>query len=1531
MENRKNRILYADFLTQQNDYTNGAAPAPPVLKSRYGLYNELTLGRLLTTPTEQVARLVVTIPPPPALSASSISPSATDTSITIKLPVSTSVTSYDYVIEDSSGNPLVPQPTATGDAAVTGEVTFSPLLPGKKYRITITATGPSGTSDSPPLDIYTLPTAPTGFIVTAPTTGGATVSWTGGNGATDYEYIVRDSTNNIVTGFTVLDNGNSGPATFSGLPAGARYTVTVIPRNPSGIPSSPPATFIINTAPAAPPAPTSSGSTTDGFSIPLPSTAGATGTPPYIYTVDGVPITTTSTPISYAVIGNDVVFSGVSPPGPRDVRVISVSDTGVESPGAVATLYTKPIAPLTNTFTVTSTSPSAFTLSWTGNTGATSYSYVIRANGVPIANPSIVNNGAAGNAIFSNLSPGVTYTVSVTVTNPAGSATSSFITAFTAPNAAAGITQTAGTGTTATIAWTDAAGATSYSYSVKDASQNVVGGATVATAASLLAATVSGLTEAKIYYIVVTSVGPNGSTPSTQATLYTAPSKPTGLYQAASTTTSITMAWYNGVGATSYVYTLGANTTVPSSDNGVTSQSAVFTGLTPGQTYTPITVTAQRVVSATLTLSIASDNYTTAGTSPAAPTFPASPISNLTTTGFTLTWDAGTGAGAYTHSLSLTSGGTSVLGAAPGPRIASSTANSVTFTGLTPGTQYYPSITAAISGVPGTSTSSPSAVTTIAAPAAPTVTNTPSNTITSRGVTIAFTPVAGMTYSYKVDGNAAAAITSLTPPATTPSYFLTPNPLVAGQPATVQFTGLSSGAAHTVSILSTDTGGTASSPYIFPSTGTFNTLAAPTAPTATAAATVTQTSVTLTLPTPPAGVTYSYSVSGPSGVLSPQPVPTISGNTYTFPGLTAGTFYTFAVTATDAAGSTSTYTSPSIKTASPAPVAPTATGTPVSAATSKGFTVNWNTVTGATSYNYSINTGGSTAQGAAVNTTSTSATFTGLTPGTTYTVEVKSVGPGGTSTTALTFTPKTLDAPSAITITSSAITATGFTVAWTGGTSSVAGNTITYSTVATPTTGTIVTLTGSSPVAFTGLTANTDYTITVTAKDSVLTSSTGTATAKTLSNLPAAPVISVESGLITTSGFTVKWPLITGATSYTCYINDSATKVDTTRIVSQPTINLYLPVSATITGLTNLVYSIYVKTNNGQESVASNTVTVVLLPKNVFTRISPSISLNTPSGNVPPSASGSVEITNFVLGESENIMYLNCTYYKELTGVKTTTRGSAIFSYDYSTKVFVKLAQLSSTGTSSAVTLNGLAYYNNMLYVCDNSGNILRFDLTTYTTVPNISSITPDIITYTYSGTGVLLGTVTTPGTITETITANLTYGIYATLPKKTTAINIDSSGNFYCVANNKIYKISIPTSPTPILLFSLTKTYYQYKSPYVSCDPSGNLYYIDCSISSPTNFVMKIPYNTNGTYGTETSYVPVYSVSMHSSSTTLYVAVGVGVLGKGGYIPKKYVSTTNTITNATNTTYISEVWFNSSETIHYYIDGQYLNAYRIP
>ena len=1388
---RVNRILYADFLTQQNDYANGAATAPPVLKSRYELYNQLAIGRLETTPTEQVARLVVAIPSPPVLSASSIRPSATDTSVTLNLPMSSAVTSYTYIVSNSAGVPLVPQPTVTGDAATTGQVTFSPLVPGTQYSVVITSTGPSGTTVSSPLPIYTLPTNPSGFSASAPTTGGGTISWSGGGGATEYDYIVTDSTNNQVYPSTsgsspvgIVDNGISGSATFTGLDSGSRYTITVIPRNPSGIPSSPPSTFSIDTAPAAPPAPTSSGSTTDGFSIPLTSSIGATGTPPYIYIVDGNPVTTTSSPVSYAVIGNDVVFTGVTT-GSHTVRVTSVSAAGVQSPGAVATVYTTPVAPLSNTFSVTSTSPSAFTLSWSGTTGATSYSYTIKANGVLIANPTIVDNGAAGNAVFSNLSPGVTYSVAVTVINlasPPNSATSSAVTAFTAPNAAAGITQTAGTETSVTIAWTDAAGATTFLYDVKDvATQSSVG--TGVTASSLLGATISGLTAGKSYSVIVTARNANGSTLSTAATVYTAPSKPTGLYQPSSTTTSITMAWYNGVGATSYVYTLGANTAIPSSDFGVTSQTAIFTGLTPGQSYTPITVTAQRIVSPSLTLSTASDNYTTAGTSPAAPSFPASPVSGLTSTGFTVSWNAGSGAGAYTYSLSVPAG-PNLLGAAPGPRVASSTANSVTFAGLTPGTQYYPSITAAISGVPGTSSSSPPAVTTDSAPAAPTATNTPSNTITSRGVTIGFTPLAGMTYCCNVDGAATALITSLTPPATTPSYFLTPNPLVAGQPATVQFTGMSSGAAHTVSIFSTDAGGTSSpSPYTF----TFNTQPAPAAPTATAAATFTQTAITLTLPTPPTGTTYSYSVSGgsPIAVLSPQPVPTISGSTYTFAGLTAGTAYTVAVTATDSAGSTSVYTSPSITTASPPPVPPTAAATPLTTVTSKGFTVNWNAVSGATSYTYSINTGGSSAQGPSQSTTSTNAVFTGLTPGTTYTVKVFSVRAGVQSTTSVDYTPATLAGPTAITATTSAITATGFTVSWTGGTSSVSGNTITYSTVATPTTGTAVTKTGASPLGFTLLTSGMTYNIVVTATDSAGTTSTSSSiNVTTTLNIPLAPTPVI--GTVTTTSISVSWNIIAGATAYS-YILYAA---DGTTVVQQG--------STTTTGVNILsglsgsfVYNFAVNSLvGGVTSPNSSLVPIVTLRLNDMTGVSNMF----PGPNPTITSYGNYKINSIRVGLSPYIIYVSIT----LLAGNNSDVGYAISSYDITTRSFTKILQIPDTSGGTS----GLEYYNNKLYYFTNN---------TFTKVATLRYIdlleTPKIPR----------GSITVPA---------LCYNI-----------NKDGSGNLIFMSNpttigspHSIYKVSIPANGVPTTrgnpIYNIEGTSPQPRGNTMAIDKAGNIFY---------------------------------------------------------------------------------------------------------
>jgi len=51
------------------------------------------------------------------------------------------------------------------------------------------------------------------------------------------------------------------------------------------------------------------------------------------------------------------------------------------------------------------------------------------------------------------------------------------------------------------------------------------------------------------------------------------------------TTTSFSISWIGGVGALSYTYYLNGTATVPTTDNGVTNQTATFTGLTAGNRY----------------------------------------------------------------------------------------------------------------------------------------------------------------------------------------------------------------------------------------------------------------------------------------------------------------------------------------------------------------------------------------------------------------------------------------------------------------------------------------------------------------------------------------------------------------------------------------------------------------------------------------------------------------------------------------------------------------------------------------------------------------------------------------------------------------------------------------------------------------------------------------------------------------------------------------------------------------------------------
>ena len=88
-------------------------------------------------------------------------------------------------------------------------------------------------------------------------------------------------------------------------------------------------------------------------------------------------------------------------------------------------------------------------------------------------------------------------------------------------------------------------------------------------------------------YLVRTIRGQYHMSIVTRASLIPPPvvSSITGLTLTQLSTTSFQVSWSGSVGATSYTYYLNGNATVPSTDNGLTNQTVIFTGLTAGSRY----------------------------------------------------------------------------------------------------------------------------------------------------------------------------------------------------------------------------------------------------------------------------------------------------------------------------------------------------------------------------------------------------------------------------------------------------------------------------------------------------------------------------------------------------------------------------------------------------------------------------------------------------------------------------------------------------------------------------------------------------------------------------------------------------------------------------------------------------------------------------------------------------------------------------------------------------------------------------------
>ena len=907
--------------------------------------------------------VITTITDFPTEPTNLVSSSISATGFTIAWTGNARTTSYTYTLND------IPVTPFRDNSVFFRNVIFTELIPSKAYTVIVTAINANGSSPSQPFTVTTSnPTqAPSIPVVSATdiTSYLITLSWTGGQYATSYSYEMN--------GYYITPDINNGltekTVTFLNLNAKTSYTLLVTAINSIGNTDAIP--FVVSTNDIPPPPPvvaiTSviiSSITTTGFTV---NWSGGDNSTSYTYLLNGR-ATTPST--DNGLSSKSAVFTDLTP---GTMYILSITGSNILYSEScfplpiVTTLSVPPTQP--NGFAATSVTDSGFNVSWSGGDGATSYSYALNEIA---ATPSTDNGLSSKSVEFTGLLANTTYFLNVIATNSVDSVYSAPFAVTTLPVPPTQPTNFSATSVTDSgfsVSWSGGDGATSYSYVLND----VAATPSTDNGVSSNSAVFSGLVDNTSYTLIVTATNINDSStsnPFTVTTLVLPPTQPTNFSATSVTDSGFTVIWSGGDGATSYTYALNNVAVTPSTDNGVSFKSAVFTGLLPSTSYT-VTVTA---TNANGSLTTTPFNVTTLVAPPTQPTN--ADTTSVTDTGFTVIWSGGDGATSYTYVLNDVA-------------VTPSTDNGVSsksavFTGLLPLTSYTVTVTA--TNANGSLTTTPFNVTTLPSPPPTAIVLDNFNAvidITASGFTLVWTGGDGATsYSYDVTDPSGGV------------YVPSTDNGVSGK--TAIFTGLPSTTAFTIFLTAINmTGSTTSDQYITTTSGTLTPN--------TVVVDLVQSGYSLTWSGGDGAVSYSYSVTDVCGnvinpMLTDNGISSKSALFQDFPGLYSSITI---ITATDSSGNTAS-SEPIYATTGPAPVG----NFSVSSVTDTEFTIHWigGGISQATSYTYLLN-GVPTIPSIDNGVESQSATFSGLTPGHTYSVIVSVVN--GTLSTPSTYTPGT--------------------------------------------------------------------------------------------------------------------------------------------------------------------------------------------------------------------------------------------------------------------------------------------------------------------------------------------------------------------------------------------------------------------------------------------------------------------------------------------------------------------------------------------
>ncbi len=894
-----------------------------------------------------------------------------------------------------------------------------------------------------------------------------------------------------------------------------------------------------------------------------------------------------STFSSALVTSHSVTLTGLTAVTTYLFDVVSANASAISSTSGNYTFTTAATgAPVISAITVSSITNNSAVVSWTTDQGSSSLVNYGATTAYGLSSPLNAALTTSHTITLSGLAAGTTYNFDVVSANSGAiSATSpnyTFLTTGTVGNpVVSNVSVTNITSTSAIVTWTtDQATSTQVNYGTTTSyGSSSTLDKTLVTSHSV---TLSGLAASTTYDFDVMSANSAGTVATSANSVFTTPATtatpPNVGYLAAwgINNSSATVTWSTDVAATTqlaYGTTTALGQLSPLQTTLAASHGVTLNGLLSGTTYYYV---AQSTAANGATGYSPTSTFTTTGTAPAPPPVISNVASsNVSGTSATITWTTSVAATAQVNY-----GTTTAYGSSSAVTTALVTSQSVTLTGLTPGTTYNFDVVSANSGGNSSVSANFTLTTSTASGTPPVISSIATSGITTTSVTITWTTDQASSSQVNYGTTAAYGSSSTLNSSLATSHSVT-------------LTGLTASTTYNFSVVSAVSGGaTASSPN-----STFTTASASATPPFVgyvAAWGINNNGATITWSTDVvANTQVAYGTTTALGQLSPLQTALAASHGVTLTGLASGTTYYFVAQSTGANGATGysntlTFTTTGTPSA-PAPVISNVTATAI---TSTSVTITWTTDQASTAQ---VNYGATTAYGSSspvISTlqTSQSVTLTGLTPSTLYNFQVVSANSAGTVATSADYTFTTaspVPAPVITAVAAGSLTNTTATITWTTDEPSSSqvnyGPTTAYGSSSTLNSALVT----SHSVTLTGLIAGTTYNFDVISANSGGSQSTSTNSTFTTTGTAGTPVISsVASTAISTTSATITWTTDQATSSLVNYGTTtsygSASSLDNTLKTNH---------SVTLTGLTaGTTYNFDVVSANsaGTQAISAN-------------------------------------------------------------------------------------------------------------------------------------------------------------------------------------------------------------------------------------------------------------------------------------------------------------------------------------------------------